>query len=60
MNGLGSAVAEVIAESGVGIMKRIGLKDRFGESGPYHDLLKKFGMDYTEIVRVAKEMIEKS
>ena len=58
INGLGSAVADVVSELDYGVMRKIGLKDRFGESGPYHDLLKKFEMDYSEIVKVAKEMIK--
>lgn len=58
INGLGSAVADVVSELDYGIMRKIGLKDRFGESGPYHDLIKKFEMDYSEIVKVAKEMIK--
>ncbi|MDH8678083.1 transketolase C-terminal domain-containing protein [Fusibacter bizertensis] len=57
INGLGSAVADIVAQSPIGIMRKIGLNDRFGESGPYHDLLKKFKMDFSEIVSVAKELI---
>lgn len=34
INGLGSAVCEVAAEMGKGIVKRIGIQDRFGESAP--------------------------
>lgn len=59
LNGLGSAVADIVSEQAEGVMKKIGLKDRFGESGPYHDLLKKFEMDFTEIARVAREMVGK-
>lgn len=41
INGLGSAVCEVAAESGKGIVKRIGIQDQFGESAPYERLLAK-------------------
>ena len=39
MNGLGSAVCEVAAELGKGIVKRIGIQDQFGQSAPYERLL---------------------
>lgn len=57
-NGLGSAVAEVIAQQGDGILRIVGLRDRFGESGPYHDLLHKFNMDAEYVVKVAHELLE--
>ena len=34
INGLGSAVCEVAAEEGKGIVKRIGVQDQFGQSAP--------------------------
>lgn len=57
-NGLGSAVAEVIAQQGEGILRIVGLRDRFGESGPYHDLLHKFNMDAEYVVKVAHELLD--
>ncbi len=60
INGLGSAVADIVSEQPEGIMRKIGLNDRFGESGPYHDLLKKFDMDYSAIVRMAKELVKRN
>ena len=56
-NGLGSAVAEVIAETGHGVLRRIGLRDTFAESGRYDLLLKKYGMDRTAIAAAAKELL---
>ena len=50
--GLGSAVAEVIAESGIGKrLVRIGLRDTFvhGASRPY--LMKEYGLDAAALVR---------
>jgi transketolase C-terminal domain/subunit len=32
-------------------MKRIGLRDTFAESGPYPELLRKYGMDAAAIER---------
>lgn len=44
-NGLGSAIAEVMAENGIGKkLHRIGMT-RFGESGTTHDLYEKYGFD---------------
>lgn len=44
VGGLGSAVAEVLSEECPTRLKRIGIYDRFGESGPAKELLKKFGL----------------
>ncbi len=59
INGLGSAVAEIIAESGKGILKRIGVQDCFGESAPYEKLLAKNGITAENIVKEAKILIDK-
>ena len=42
--GLGGAVAEVLSENIPTPMKRIGIKDRFGESGHPAELLEHFGL----------------
>lgn len=54
INGLGSAVCEVVAEIGKGKVRRIGMKDKFGESASYEELLERNGITVDEIVRVAK------
>lgn len=56
INGLGSAVCEVAAESGKGIVKRIGIQDQFGESAPYERLLAKNGITVENIVETAKAL----
>jgi transketolase len=53
--GLGSAVAEILSENPVAL-KRIGL-NAFCESGPYEDLMKKYGLDAGNIAKVAKSMV---
>jgi transketolase len=45
IGGLGSAVAEVLAETGAGTLTRCGLPDVFGESGTYADLYRKYRLD---------------
>ena len=54
LNGLGSAVCEVVAEMGKGKVKRFGIQDQFGESAPYHRLLEKNGITVENIVAAAK------
>lgn len=57
INGLGSAVSEVIAEEGKGKIRRIGVQDQFGESAPYETLLEIHGITVENIVAKAKELI---
>ena len=54
---LGSAVAEVLAKHGLGPMEIVGIPDKFGESGAYEDLLAKYGLDKTAIVKAARRAI---
>ena len=55
--GLGSAVAEVLVENHPIPMKRIGVRDTYAESGPYLDLLKKYGLSAEHIVQAVEEVI---
>ncbi|WP_050182858.1 transketolase family protein [Domibacillus robiginosus] len=57
LNGLGSAVSEVVAEEGKGKVKRIGIQDRFGESAPYEKLMELNGITIENIVTSAKELL---
>lgn len=45
IGGLGSAVAEVLSEEQPTRLLRIGIEDRFGESAPAGELVKKYGLD---------------
>ena len=56
MNGLGSAVCEVVAELGKGKVKRIGVQDQFGESASYERLMEKNGITIEGIVAAAKAL----
>jgi transketolase len=55
LGGLGSAVAEALAESPDpgrrAVLTRLGLRDCFGESGSAEELLRKHGLDVEGIVR---------
>ncbi|WP_206608547.1 transketolase family protein [Tyzzerella sp. An114] len=57
LNGLGSAVSEVVAERGKGIVRRIGIQDQFGQSAPYERLLAMNGVTVEDVVKTAKELI---
>ena len=57
-NGLGSAVAEIIAERGEGKLKRIGIQDQFGQSAPYERLLEMNGITVENIVAQAKALLK--
>lgn len=57
LNGLGSAVSEVVAEAGKGKVRRIGVQDQFGQSAPYEKLLEINGITVENIVNAAKEML---
>ncbi len=59
LNGLGSAVCEVAAEEGGGIVRRIGVQDCFGMSAPYGRLLEMNGITTGNIVRKAEELLAK-
>lgn len=53
LNGLGSAVAEVIAERGKGRLKRVGIQDQFGQSAPYERLLEMNGITVENLIALA-------
>ena len=55
IGGLGEAVAACLAEKCPTAMRRIGVNDQFGHSGPAVDLLKQFGLSSENIVAVAKD-----
>ncbi len=56
IGGLGEAVSAVLAEKLPTIVRRIGVNDAFGHSGPAAALLKQFGLSAEHIVEVAKEL----
>lgn len=56
--GLGSAVAEYLAEHYPIPMRLIGMPDSFGESGPPAELLEKYGMTAEKIVAAALDVIK--
>ncbi len=59
INGLGSAVAEVLAENCPTVMERVGTKDHFGEVGKKDFLMEKFGLKAQYIVDAALRVLER-
>jgi transketolase len=57
IGGLGSAVAEVLVEDGPVPMRRIGIKDRFVETGEIPDLLAKYETRAEDIAGAAQELV---
>ena len=58
IGGLGEAVCAALAEACPTPVKRIGVNDEFGHSGPAKDLLKQFGLSAENIVKVTKEFVK--
>lgn len=59
IGGLGSAVCDAICEAGISCtVRKIGVEDRFGHSGPAVELLKEFGLCAENIVYRAKELLK--
>ena len=59
IGGLGGAVAECLSEKCPTPMYRIGVRDRFGESGPAGELLHKYMLDGEGVYKQVKEFVTK-
>lgn len=57
IGGLGAAVAEVVTDSVPVPVKRVGIADRFTETGPYNDLLDNYGMAIDDIIAAARAAV---
>jgi transketolase len=55
--GFGGAVAELLSEKLPTPMLRIGMQDRFGESGEPTELIKHFGLDGASIAKQVKQFV---
>jgi transketolase len=55
--GLGSAVAELLVENHPIPMQRIGVQDTFAESGPYLEVIDKYGLSFPHIMNAVKKVI---
>ena len=57
IGGLGSAVCDVLAERCPTPVRKVGVNDVFGESGPAVDLLHKYGLDAGGVERAVRELL---
>lgn len=59
IGGLGSAVAEIMADAGCGCgLTRVGIQDTFSETGDYTSLQKKYGIDPKSIADAVKRSLK--
>lgn len=59
IGGLGSIIADVLSEEYPSKLVKMGVEDRFGESGKATVLMEKFEIDSTAIVKKVEELMEK-
>lgn len=57
IGGLGSAVAEVLVEEAPTMMRMIGVRDKFGESGSPSDIMDKMGLTSENIASKVEELL---
>ena len=55
--GMGSAVAEVLAQNYPVKMEFVGVKDKFGQSGTPKELVQHYGMDKNAIKEAVKKLL---
>lgn len=59
IGGLGSAVAEVLASSGVNTrLHRLGIPDQFTKAGPYDELIRYYGLDTKGLMKVISSIAD--
>ena len=59
IGGLGSAVAEVLAEAGAAVsFRRLGVQDVFGESGEPEELFAKYGLDAASVASTLRGLLK--
>ena len=57
IGGLGSAVCDALCEKAPVRVMKIGINDRFGESGPGAELVKRYGLDAESIYKKVKAFV---
>ncbi|MBI3961982.1 MAG: transketolase family protein [Deinococcus sp.] len=58
LGGLGAAVAETLGEHLPTPMRRVGMRDVFGESAPNDELLEKYGLTPRHLAEAARELLK--
>jgi transketolase len=57
IGGLGSAVAETLSEHRPTPMRRVGIRDTYGESGPNDAILEKYGLTARHVAEAAQSLL---
>jgi transketolase len=57
VGGLGGAVAEAVTDAYPVPIKRVGIADRFAETGPYFEMLDRYGMSVEDIAAAARQAL---
>ena len=57
VGGLGGAVAETLAETCPAPVERVGVNDTFAESGPYPELMDKYGLSVADIAAAVRRVL---
>jgi transketolase len=57
IGGLGGAVAEAVTDAYPVPVKRMGIADRFAETGPYFEMLDRYGMSVADIAATARQAL---
>lgn len=58
LGGLGSAVSEYVSESGFATVNRIGIPDKFGQSGTPQGLMEHYGLDAKNLVNKVRQSLQ--
>lgn len=56
LGGLGGAVSELLSGNLPTPLRRVGVQDRFGTSGPWEELMEYFGLTASEIAKAARDL----
>ena len=59
MGGMGSAVAEILAQNHPVPMEFVGVRDRFGQSGEPNELIEFYGMGSKDVVKAVKAVLKR-
>ena len=59
LGGLGESIAQLLSRKHPSPLEMVAVNDTFGESGKPADLLKKYGLDSTNIIAAAKKAIQR-
>lgn len=56
LGGLGGAVSELLSRDFPTPVRRVGVQDRFGTSGPWEELMEYFGLTASEVAKAARDL----